>query len=444
MKKCSSEKHKEVDAILYCSECKIYICNKCDKFHSELFGNIHQNKIIKDINVDEIFTGICDEDNHINELLYFCRTHNKLCCVECIAKIKSKNNGQHKDCDVCTIEDIEKEKKSKLKENIKCLEDLSNTFEQSIKDLKKIFEKINEDKEKLKTNIQNIFTKLRNQINNREDKLLMDVDNKFEELFFKEDIIKEGDKIPNKIKNSFNKGKLIDEHWNENKLNSLINDCLNIEYNIQLINKINDSVKRNKSNDYSIKFYPEEEGISQLLENINNFGIVKDNLCFNKFDSKIEFEQNLVKSWLNDKNYISELLFRKSRDGSTPDDFHKKCDNKGITIVFIETTKGYKFGGYTELQWDNKSGAKKDNSTFIFSFDHRQKYMARINNDSIFCSPSEGPRFGCEYPEIYLYGTLNKGQSWNTNNTFLLGRKLTNGEEFWEVKELEVHKIEYI
>ena len=74
--------------------------------------------------------------------------------------------------------------------------------------------------------------------------MLIEVDNKYEDLFFKEDIIKEGDKLPNKINNSLTKGKLINEHWNENKLNSLINDCLNIERNIENINKINESVKK--------------------------------------------------------------------------------------------------------------------------------------------------------------------------------------------------------
>ena len=79
-----------------------------------------------------------------------------------------------------------------------------------------------------------------------------------------------------------------------------------------------------------------------------------------------KFDQKLVKSWLNNRSFISELLFRKTRDGSTPKDFHNKCDNKGITIIFIETTKGYKFGGYTEWQWERKGGIKKDKSTFIF------------------------------------------------------------------------------
>ena len=49
MKKCSNIKHKEIAAILFCSLCKIYMCNKCEIFHSELYENTHQNKIIKDI-----------------------------------------------------------------------------------------------------------------------------------------------------------------------------------------------------------------------------------------------------------------------------------------------------------------------------------------------------------------------------------------------------------
>ena len=232
MKKCSNIEHQEINAILYCSECKIFMCNRCEKSHSDLFKNSHQNKIIKDLNTEEIFTGICSEENHTNELIYFCKDHNTLCCAECITKIKAKNNGQHKDCNVCIIEDIEQDKKSKLKENIKCLEDLSSTFKNSIANFKKIFEKIHENKEQLKTDIQNIFTKIRNEINNREDELILEVDNKFDELFFNEDIIKQSDKLPNKIKYSLNKGKLIEEHWNQNKLNSLINDCLNIEQNI--------------------------------------------------------------------------------------------------------------------------------------------------------------------------------------------------------------------
>ena len=160
----------------------------------------------------------------------------------------------------------------------------------------------------------------------------MKIDYKFEELFFKEDIIKQGDKLPYIIKNSLNKGKYINEHWKENKLNSLINDCLNIEKNIENIKKINKKMKKNNSINVSLNFYPKEDGINLFLESIKNFGTLGD------YDTNIDFDQDLVKSWLNNRNFKSELLFIKSRDGSTFDDFHKKCYNKGNNYTHASET----------------------------------------------------------------------------------------------------------
>ena len=45
-------------------------------------------------------------------------------------------------------------KKNKLSENIKYLEELSNSLQQTINELKNIFEKINENKKELKLKIQ--------------------------------------------------------------------------------------------------------------------------------------------------------------------------------------------------------------------------------------------------------------------------------------------------
>ena len=49
------------------------------------------------------------------------------------------------------LENIKDKKKNKLQENIKCLDDLSKTLNESIKKLKTIFVKISENKEELKT-----------------------------------------------------------------------------------------------------------------------------------------------------------------------------------------------------------------------------------------------------------------------------------------------------
>ena len=95
-KKCSSKKHNDINAISYCVECDIYMCNKCMNYHSEILENHHKYNLDK--NIEEIFTGICKEKNHRKELDFFCKTHNKLCCAACISKIKEKGNGQHTDC----------------------------------------------------------------------------------------------------------------------------------------------------------------------------------------------------------------------------------------------------------------------------------------------------------------------------------------------------------
>ena len=111
-KKCSCKEHLEYDSISYCQKCEIYMCNKCQDIHSNLCPN-HQQFIIKilDNDIQEIFTGLCKEKNHPNILDYFCKTHNKLCCANCLCKINGKGNGIHKDCDVCFIEDIKNKKK---------------------------------------------------------------------------------------------------------------------------------------------------------------------------------------------------------------------------------------------------------------------------------------------------------------------------------------------
>ena len=271
--KCSLKEHNEFDAIIYCQKCEIYMCNKCEKHHSELFLNHKSFNLDKDIS--KIFTGFCKIKNHQIGLDFFCKNHNMLCCGLCIIKIKREGCGQHIDCNVCNIEDIIDEKKKNLKSNIKILEDLSNSLKSSIDELKIISEKITKNKEEIKLNIQKIFTKIRNAINDREDELLLEVDKKFEKYYFNEDILKEGEKLPNKIKISLEKGKIIEKEWDNNKIKLLINDCINIENDIKNIYNINDKIKKCNSDDVELKFNS-DDGIS-LLKSIKQFGLIKKN-----------------------------------------------------------------------------------------------------------------------------------------------------------------------
>ena len=271
-KNCYNEEHSTIAAICYCVVSKIYMCNKCENLHSKLFK--YHNKYGLDKNISDIFTGFCKEKNHLDKLEFFCKTHNQLCCSGCISKIRAKDKGNHKDCDVCLNEEIVEGKKNNLNENILKLESLSNNIGELIKELKTIFEKINKDKEELKLEIQKIFTKIRNSLNEREDEILLEVDSIFDNTYMKENEVKEMEKIPNKIKVLLDKGKVTVEDWEDkNKLGLLINNCVDIENNILNINKMESNIKKCKIEMESlIKFNQDKE--DELNKLILNFGKV--------------------------------------------------------------------------------------------------------------------------------------------------------------------------
>ena len=55
--KCSCKQHKEFDAISFCEQCKIFMCNKCLNYHKELFEDHQQYNLDK--NNNELFIDIC-------------------------------------------------------------------------------------------------------------------------------------------------------------------------------------------------------------------------------------------------------------------------------------------------------------------------------------------------------------------------------------------------
>ena len=288
-RKCSYKIHKESDAISFCENCKIFMCNKCLNHHKELFDNHQLNNI--DIKNSEIFIDICKENGHEKKLEFFCKDHNELCCIACISKLKVKEYGQHKDCEVCLVEDIKDEKKNKLIQNIKYLEDLGKNLENSIKELKDIFEKINQSKEELKLNIQKVFTKLRNAINEREDELLKDVDAQYDTLFCNENIINE-----NIEKCNSNKNEIIEFNYKET-IDDFINRIKKFGYIYKKLN-IDSLILKNK--EHLTKF----------------FDLIGNNL---KLDN-------------------TKLLYRATRDGDTIKNFHKKFNNYKGTLMIVKTT----------------------------------------------------------------------------------------------------------
>ena len=116
-------------------------------------------------------------------------------------------------------------------------------------------------------------------------------------------------------------------------------------------------------------------------------------------DSRITEEHDYIRS-LFPKQVIKSmtLLYRASENNFSALEFHKKCDNIGETMTFVETEYGKSIGGYTPLAWNSSKkhwAADKSMTSFIFSIDLRERFNLNLAQFAIACNPEKGPIFGC-------------------------------------------------
>ena len=120
------------------------------------------------------------------------------------------------------------------------------------------------------------------------------------------------------------KGKKISNDWDqENKLSSLINDCLNIEKNIKDINELKDIINKCNSNkNLEIKLNAGEEEINNILYSIKELGGIA--FIENKIEEKEEVEKiinieddikpKIEEDDIDDRKSDYDIEFRKSDD----------------------------------------------------------------------------------------------------------------------------------
>jgi len=298
----------------------------------------------------------------------------------------------------------------------------------------------------MKIKIQKIFTKIRTALNDREDELLLEVNSTYEDTFKNIDI-KNLKKLPNDIKISLEKGKLINDEnkWNDNKIiYSIINDCINIEKNIKDIFSINDILKNDKiNNEIEINFSPENKELDDFIQNVKTFGkIISKNYTY--IINKNDFD--LISSWIN-KNMINyELLYKATVDGDSIDDFTKKCENKGPTILIVKSQKGQIFGGYTEKNWTkNKSISSPD--SFLFNINIKKKFTSNNNGFiHIFTEFGYGSNtfFELQFYNNFLSCNNFCRQLTDYKKSYSKQYELTNGDNCFKVEEIEVFKVNYI
>ena len=182
----------------------------------------------------------------------------------------------------------------------------------------------------------------------------------------------------------------------------------------------------------------EEEQSNDQEEKFPN-GIIKNII---KEYEEIDFVVNKISEKFNGSRF--KLLYKGSRDGDGAADFHSRCDEAEKTLTIVEDNYGNRFGGFTTQDWGGEYMQKKDDDAFIFSIHKSKIYEVIPEQNAIGCYPNFGPVFfGCQiriYDNFLSKGgtTYKKGLNYRTTEDF----ELTNGNQNFGVREIEVYEVE--
>ena len=154
------------------------------------------------------------------------------------------------------------------------------------------------------------------------------------------------------------------------------------------------------------------------------------------FDSQIlsSEDHQKLKNWIQhescpSKHCTGNLLFRATRDGFAPVNFHQKCDGRGPIVVIAKSAGGHIFGGYTETAWDNSSNWKNCSDSFLFRLSGpggvgpSQHFIFQSFEYGMYCNSNHGPTFGSGHDMHFTSNShvqFSLGNSYNQNGfTFL-------------------------
>ena len=216
--------------------------------------------------------------------------------------------------------------------------------------------------------------------------------------------------------------------------------------NQNLKNKI--SIIENELNEIKNWKNQKEKEIENLKELNKNKIILKDiDSKIFKNAEEIEFIEKRLKKdneYLKDRKLELKLLYRATRDGGNASDFHQKCDYIKGTLTLLKTTKGFRFGGFTNESWDGDKGYKKDKSAFCFSLDFKKIYNVKTDK-AIYAYSSCSASFG--YNMFYIQNCCFKnsvktddGLNINYDNQKIKS-EISGGEEEVQVVEVEVFQV---
>jgi hypothetical protein len=236
--------------------------------------------------------------------------------------------------------------------------------------------------------------------------------------------------------NSNNKSNYIQPNKNKDTTNNITN-----------ITNFNNNESLNSDNYYFLRDIKSKKlikckGLFEIIHSPDELHMIVNKILYKLSKYKKSY---MTSNYENKLQFSIHNLFDSSFDGDSAYDFHSKCDFKYNTISVIETTGGRRFGGYTSecFESPNEYFDKKDNLSFVFSFDKMRIYEVIKGKYAISCDKNYGPYFRddhiCIVDEFLSKesGTCIKGKGFNTTKNY----ELNSGKKYFTIKRLQVFQI---
>eukprot|EP00128_Syssomonas_multiformis_P008994 Colp12_sorted_trinity150504_noHs@31622 len=197
-----------------------------------------------------------------------------------------------------------------------------------------------------------------------------------------------------------------------------------------------------------------KEDVAKLRRDMDYFQIPLDPILVDSviLDKNPQW-LDVLNEWLPNKKL--ELIFRASRDGFAASDFHRCCDNRGPTLVVVQCTKGWVFGGFAGAPWNSPySGGyiqSVENTSFLFTLKNPHslqpaRYNCAYASRELYGHASYGPTFGSGH-DLHISDSSNATTSSYTSfpngysDTTGQGQNTFTGSHQFTVKEYEVFAV---
>ena len=180
-----------------------------------------------------------------------------------------------------------------------------------------------------------------------------------------------------------------------------------------------------------------------------------------KYDSIILRESNRQQEFIDKifewSGYSNlELIYRGTRDGSSSNIFHNKCNYQGPTIILYKNEKGNIFGGFASMPWTSNNSYYSAPDCFLFTLTNIHnteptKFPNEDSSRSVYHNSDRGPCFGDHDSDICIYDNfLNKNSltAFPERYKDVLGKGKSiftgdsnNDNKNFKVQEIEVFRV---